>query len=49
MLSDDEFTIVMEASDPRGVDVVAPVDRGLRGQVDASCFDRDDILVSILL
>lgn len=36
-------------SNPRSVDIVAAIDSGLRRQVNASCFDRDDILVTILV
>lgn len=39
----------MLTGDPRSVDVVAPVDPGLRRQMNASCFDRNDILVAVLV
>lgn len=41
---DSSFT-----SNPCGVDVIAPIDPGLRRQVDASRFDRNYVLIPILV
>lgn len=42
--TDSSFT-----SNPRSVDVIAPIDPGLRRQVNASRFDRNYVLIAIFM